>query len=341
MKAMVLEEVVPSIEAVQDPLKLKDLPIPRPGPRELLIKILACGICRTELDEIEGRRRPRLPVIPGHEVVGIVEQIGEEVKTFQIGQRVGVGWINWACGVCRYCQRGEENLCESFKGTGCDADGGYAEYMVVDERFAVRIPEGLSDLEAAPLLCAGAIGYRSLRLSGMKDGEVLGLFGFGASGHIVLQVVRCLYPNAKVFVFTRKKGDPPSRLAEELGADWVGETGQMPPEKLNRAIDTTPSGEVVKEALRALDKGGRLVINAIRKETTIPELDYAQYLWEEREVKSVANVTKRDIEEFLELAPKVPIRPEVTVFGLEEANKALLLLKKGGYRGAGVLKIKG
>lgn len=335
-----MEEVVPSIEAVQNPLKLKDLPIPKPGPKELLIKVLACGICRTELDEIEGRRRPRLPVIPGHEVVGIVEGVGKEVKGFQVGQRVGVGWINWACGRCRYCQRGEENLCDSFKGTGCDADGGYAEYMVVDERFAVKIPEGLSDLEAAPLLCAGAIGYRSLRLSGMKDGEILGLFGFGASGHIVLQVVRYLYPNAKVFVFTRKKGDPPSKLAEDLGADWVGETGQMPPQKLNRAIDTTPSGEVVKEALRALDKGGRLVINAIRKETPIPELDYAQYLWEEKEVKSVANVTKKDIEEFLELAPKVPIRPEVTVFQLEEANRALLLLKKGGYRGAGVLKIK-
>ncbi len=341
MKAMVLEEIVPSIEAVNQPLKLKDLPIPKPGPRDLLIKVLACGICRTELDEIEGRKKPHLPVIPGHEVVGVVEEVGEEVKGFKVGQRVGVGWIYWACGRCPYCLRGEENLCDDFKGTGCDADGGYAEYMVIDERFAVRLPEGLNDLEAAPLLCAGAIGYRSLRLSGMEDGEILGLFGFGASGHIVLQMVKYLYPNSKVFVFTRKKGDPPSLLAEELGADWVGETGQMPPEKLNKAIDTTPSGEVVREALRVLDKGGRLVINAIRKETKIPELDYAQCLWEEKEVKSVANVTKRDIEGFLELASKVPIRPEVTVFRLEEANRALLLLKRGGYRGAGVLKIQG
>lgn len=341
MKAMVLEKTVPSIDDHPHPLTLRELPDPEPGEGEVLLEVLACGICRTELDEIEGRRVPRLPVIPGHEVVGKVLEVGPGVKRLRPGQRVGVGWIYGACGRCEYCLSGQENLCGDFVATGCDVNGGYAQYMVVREDFAYPIPEGFSDLEAAPLLCAGAIGYRALRLTEMKDGEVLGLFGFGASAHIVYQVARFLYPASKIFVFTRRKGDGPSRLAERLGADWIGETGEDPPQRVKKAIDTTPSGEVVREALRVLEPGGRLVINAIRKETPVPELDYTRHLWLEKEIKSVANITRRDIAEFLPLAAQIPIVPEVRAFPLEEANEALRLLKKGGYHGAGVLKIKG
>ncbi|RLA86228.1 MAG: alcohol dehydrogenase [Deltaproteobacteria bacterium] len=340
MKAMVLERTVSAIEEEPEVLVLKDLPIPEPGPGEVLVEVLACGICRTELDEIEGRRKPRLPVIPGHEVVGRVVKLGPGVSRLREGDRVGVGWIYSACGKCRFCEAGEENLCEEFRGTGCDEDGGYAEYMVVREDFAFPIPSRFGDLEAAPLLCAGAIGYRALRLTGMKDGEILGLFGFGASAHIVYQVARHLFPRAKIFVFTRRKGDAPSELARQMGADWVGETGEMPPERVKRAIDTTPSGAVVREALKVLDRGGRLVINAIRKEGPIPELDYADHMWLEKEIKTVANIARRDIAEFLPLAAEIPILPEIKVFDLREANEALLSLKRGGYRGAGVLKMR-
>ncbi|MGC8849764.1 MAG: alcohol dehydrogenase, partial [Candidatus Bathyarchaeia archaeon] len=230
-------------------------------------------------------------------------------------------------------------LCDGFMGTGCDADGGYAEYMVVSEGFAYPIPERFTDAQAAPLLCAGAIGYRALKLTGMRDGEVLGLYGYGASAHIVHQIVKYRFPNSRVFVFTRRRGDAPSELAEKLGAHWVGVTGETPPERLNRIIDTTPVGVVVQEALRNLAKGGRLVMNVIRKETPIPELDYTEYLWHEREIKSVANITRRDVMEFLPLAAEVPIVPEVREFEFEEANMALLALKRGEYRGAGVLRI--
>ncbi len=335
-----MERTVSSIEEEPKVLVLKEVPIPEPGPGEVLIEVLACGICRTELDEIEGRRRPRLPVIPGHEVVGRVVKLGPGVSRLREGDRVGVGWIYSACGRCRFCEAGEENLCEEFRGTGCDENGGYAEYMVVREDFAFRIPSRFGDLEAAPLLCAGAIGYRALRLTGMKDGEILGLFGFGASAHIVYQVARHLFPRAKIFVFTRRKGDAPSELARQMGADWVGETGEMPPERVKRAIDTTPSGVVVREALKVLDRGGRLVINAIRKEGPIPELDYADHMWLEKEIKTVANIARRDIAEFLPLAAEIPILPEIKVFDLQEANEALLSLKRGGYRGAGVLKMR-
>jgi len=337
MKAMVLKRIA-SVE--EKPLSLEDVPIPKFGQKDILIKISACGICHTELDEIEGRKKPKLPVILGHEVIGRVEKIGSSVTRFNINDRVGVAWIYSACGKCRFCLNDNENLCNDFKATGCDADGGYAEYMVVSEDFAYPVPDVFSDEEAAPLMCAGAIGYRALKLSGMENGKVLGLYGFGASAHIVIQVVKYLYPDSQVFVFTKKRNDESSKLAKSMGADWVGITGDSPPEKLDCAIDTTPVGTPVKEALRNLERGGRLVINTIRKETEIPALDYTEHLWNEKEIKSVANITRGDVEEFLPIAADIPIKPEIKRFKLEEANEALIMLKHGKYRGAGVLSME-
>jgi alcohol dehydrogenase, propanol-preferring len=336
MKAMVLN----NISVVETaPLKLLDWPIPEAGYKQIRVKVTACGICHTELDEIEGRRKPNLPVIPGHEIVGIVEKIGPGATKFRIGDRVGIAWIYSSCGKCHYCKGGKENLCDQFIGTGCDANGGYAEYTVISEDFVYSIPQIFSDLQAAPLLCAGAIGYRALNLTEIQDGQTIGLFGFGASAHLVIQMVKYRYPNSKVFTFSRIRDDSASLLAKEKDADWVGITGEIPPEKLDCAIDTTPAGVPVREALKNLNKGGRLVINAIRKETPIPELNYTEHLWQEKEVKSVANITRRDVQEFLTLAAEIPIKPEITEFELKEANKALLFLKQGKYRGAGVLKI--
>jgi len=333
--------ILKQISRIEDtPLKLEDVPKPALRSNEILVKISACGICRTELDEIEGRRSPKIPIILGHEIVGRIETLGPSSKRFNLGDRVGIGWIYSACGQCRFCLSGQENLCEHFKATGCDVDGGYAQYVKVQEDFVYKIPDRLDDVEAAPLLCAGAIGYRALKLTGLKDSETIGLFGFGASAHQVYQLIRYLYPHTKVFVFTRKKGDAPSLLAREMGADWVGETGEEPPEKLNRAIDTTPVGQPVIEALEHLEKGGRLVINVIRKEELIPQMKYEQHLWYEKEVKSVANITRKDVQEFLTIAAEVPIIPKIREFRLEEANKALLMLKHGEYHGAGVLRIE-
>jgi len=340
MKAQILRRIAPVEEK---PLELVELPIPEPGDRQILVKVLACGVCHTELDEIEGRLRPKLPIILGHEIVGRVEKLGAGVTKFKPGDRVGIAWINSACGSCRFCREGNENLCPEFKATGCDVDGGYAEYTVVTEDFAYPIPDRFTDTEAAPLLCAGVIGYRALRLTGLCDGQVLGLYGFGASAHIVIQIVKHKYPNTRVFVFTRPGQKHHQELAKRLGADWVGATGDTPPEKLDCAIDTTPVWTPVVEALRVLQKGGRLVINAIRKEEHDKEvllrLDYATHIWQEKEVKSVANVTRSDAEEFLPLAAEIPIRPEVQEFKLEEANQALVLLKQGKIKGAGVLRI--
>ena len=338
MKAMLLRKVS-QIDAM--PLELQDWPYPQVGPNQVLVKVTTCGVCHTEIDEIEGRRQTKLPVIPGHEIVGRVAKLGSAATRFNAGDRVGIAWIYSSCGKCSLCQRGDENLCDQFQGTGCDADGGYAEYTAVPEDFAYPIPTGFTDLEAAPLLCAGAIGYRALKLTGVQDCQTIGLYGFGASAHLVIQIAKYKFPNSRVFVFTRKRDDAPSQLAREKGADWVGITGQASPMKLDCAIDTTPIGMPVREALRNLNKGGRLVINAIRKETPIPELDYTEHLWQEKEVKSVANITRRDVEEFLPLAAEIPIKPEITEFGLEEANQALLGLKYGKYCGAGVLKISG
>jgi len=349
MKAMLLKRqceiktdssYVPKTELpiCEEPLDLEDVPDPTPGPHQIKIEISACGVCHTELDEIEGRLKiPKYPVIPGHEVVGRVVEKGRGADRLEIGQRVGVAWIYESCRNCRFCKGGFENLCNHFKGTGLDADGGYAEYMVVDEDFAYPIPDGFSDTEAAPLLCAGVIGYRALRLTGIKGGEILGLYGFGASAHITIQVA--VHWGCKVFVFTREGQREHQELAKSLGAAWVGVTGESPPERLHAAIDFTPVGEPVKEALKVLEKGGRVVVNAIRKVNYIPELEYSQYLWYEKELKSVANVTRRDAEEFLPLAEEIGIRPEVRLFPLESANEALRILKMGKMQGAGVLKI--
>jgi alcohol dehydrogenase, propanol-preferring len=337
MKAMVLNKISP---VEQRPLELVDWPVPVPQRGQILVKISTCGVCHTELDEIEGRASPsRLPMILGHEIVGRVETLAAGTSRFKKGDRVGIAWINWACGKCSSCLTGEENLCDMAKWTGKDTHGGYAEYTVVSEDFAYPIPRRFSDAEAAPLLCAGAVGYRALRLSGLDDGRVLGLYGFGASAHIIIQVAKYKYPNGKVFVFSRPNQKEHQDLARKLGADWVGATGDTPPEKLDCAIDFTPVGEPVREALRNLQKGGRLVINAIRKTTPIPQLDYTDHLWYEKELKSVANITRRDAQEFLPLAAEIPIVPEVQEFTLEEANEALILLKEGRIRGAGVLKI--
>ncbi|MCJ7778417.1 MAG: zinc-dependent alcohol dehydrogenase family protein [Sedimentisphaerales bacterium] len=337
MQAMILKRVAP-IE--KKPLEMGDLPIPQPGIGQIRVKISACGVCHTELDEIEGRLAPKIPVIPGHQIVGTVEALGKSAKQFRLGDRVGIAWINGACGRCDFCQEGNENLCLEFRATGCDANGGYAEYTVVGEDFAYPIPDRLSDCHATPLLCAGAIGFRALRLTGLRDGQVLGLFGFGASAHIVIQVVKYKYPSCRVFVFTRTGHDS---LAEKLGADWSGATGDTPPDKLHCAIDFTPAWKPIVEALRVLERGGRLVINAIRKENNDLEsflsLDYPTHLWLEKELKTVANITRNDVRDFLPLAAEIPIVPEVQQFGLAQANEALILLKQGKINGAAVLKL--
>ena len=326
----------------RNPLVLADLPDPVPTEKEILIKVSACGVCHTELDEIEGRTPPpRLPVVLGHQLVGTVEKTGAKAMKFKLGDRVGVGWIYSACGTCKFCRQGDENLCNSFKATGRDANGGYAQYAAVLEDFAYNIPDVFSDSEAAPLFCAGAIGYRSLRLTGIQDGQNLGLTGFGASAHLVAKMARHKYPNSKVFVFARSERE--RDFAKDLGAVWAGGTEEESPEKLHCIIDTTPAWKPIVAALENLESGGRLVINAIRKEevdkTYLLKLDYPRHLWLEKEIKSVANVARRDISEFLELAAEIPIKPEVQEFRLEDANRALIELKERKIRGAKVLRI--
>jgi len=335
MKAMVLEKSCPVEER---PLKLADLPIPKPAEKEVLVKVSVCGACHTDLDEVEGRLTPsKFPIVLGHQVVGTVADAGKAVSKFNGGERVGITWLYQACGECNFCRTDQENLCSSAKWTGKDADGGYAEYMVITEDYAYRIPERFSDAQAAPLLCAGVIGYRTLRLAEITDGQRIGLFGFGACAHILIQVIRHKFPNSGVFVFTKTAEH--AELAKSLGAVWTGRSADHPPAKLNRVMDFTPVGECVRDALAVLDKGGRLVINAIRKETPIPALDYGEYLWLEREIKSVANVTRKDAEEFLPLAAEIPIVPTVEEFALSEANEVLISIKRSKLRAAGVLKI--
>lgn len=342
MKAMLLTRVS-SLEETREPLQDAELPDPFPAEDEILIRVSACGVCHTELDEIEGRALPpRLPVVPGHQVVGRVTGLGPSVGSFGIGDRVGVAWIYSSCEACKYCLEGNENLCRQFRATGRDANGGYAQYMTVREGYAYPIPEVFSDSEAAPLLCAGAIGYRSLRLSGIGDGEALGLTGFGASAHLVLMMALHQFPSIRVFVFSRSEGE--RAFALELGAEWAGAIGERSPERLKAVIDTTPAWKPVVEALADLGPGGRLVINAIRKEEAdkgvLLQLDYPRHLWLEKEIKSVANVSRRDVAEFLEIAAEIPIKPVVQEFSLGEANQALMELKERKIRGAKVLRIE-
>jgi propanol-preferring alcohol dehydrogenase len=318
------------------PLVLTEMPKPKPGRGEVLVEISVCGVCHTELDEIEGRTPPPfLPVVPGHEIVGKVVELGPGCSERAVGERVGIGWIHASTG------GDDENLSDEFRATGRDVDGGYAEFIVVPETYAFPLPAQFSDAEAAPLLCAGGVGYRSLRLANIEDGQVLGLTGFGGSGHLVLQMAKHLYPDAQLYVFARSAEE--RQFALELGADWAGDTEEEPPAAPHAIIDTTPAWRPVLAALKCLRPGGRLVINAIRKESgdvgLMGTISYQEHLWMEKEVKSVANVTRQDIREFLPLAAAIPLHVEVQQFPLERANEALRDLRDGHVRGAKVLNI--
>ena len=342
MRAMVLRSLA-DLSKKSEPLELVSWPVPEPLEGEILIRVSRCGVCHTELDEIEGRTPPtEFPIVLGHQVVGYVEKNSENAKRFQKGERVGVAWIYYACGKCKHCRNGNENLCDKFEATGRDAHGGYAEYMVVPEGFAYPIPKVFNDSEAAPLLCAGAIGYRSLRLTNLKNGHILGLTGFGASGHLVLKMAKHRFPKSPVYVFARNRDE--RKFAKSLGAAWAGDTLDTPPGKIDAIIDTTPVWKPVVEALKRLDAGGRLVINAIRKEDMdidyLQNINYPGHLWLEKEIKSVANVERRDVSEFLELAARIPLKPDYEDYPLEKANEALMEIKQSKIRGAKVLKME-
>jgi alcohol dehydrogenase, propanol-preferring len=339
MKAMVLNSIT-DIEMNSEPLEMNNIPKPIPTDHEVLIKVLACGVCHTELDEIEGRTPPpRFPVVPGHQVIGIIESTGSKVMSLKQGDRVGVAWIFSACGKCSFCISGHENLCPEFIATGRDVHGGYAEYMTVSESFVYPVPPVFTSSQAAPLLCAGAVGYRSLMLSGIENGRNIGLTGFGASAHLVLQIIKYRYPKTKIFVFARSENE--RAFSRELGAFWAGDSTEILTDKLDCIIDTTPVWKPVIEALKNLKPGGRLVINAIRKEETdknqLLNIEFSEHLWMEKEIKSVANVTRRDVMEFLNLAAEIPIIPEIEEYKLEEANVALTELRNRKIRGAKVL----
>jgi len=345
---MLLREIT-SFKQNPTPLSFEEISEPKLDEGEVLLRVTRCGVCHTELDEIEGRTPPpQLPVVLGHQVVGIVEERSNDFSRYRAtkvattGDRVGVAWIASACGRCQHCLAGNENLCAEFKATGRDVDGGYAEYMKVRAEFVHPIPDAFTDSEAAPLLCAGAIGYRSLRLSNIQDGQNLGLMGFGGSNHLVLKTAKHKFPNTKIFVFSR---NPEEReFALSLGAAWAGAIGQSPPEGLEAVIDTTPVWGPVSEALKRLNPGGRVVVNAIRKEEVDKEvllkLDYPSQLWLEKEIKSVANVTRADVREFLQLAAQANIKPEFQEYELRDANRALLEMKQGKIRGAKVLALE-
>src|SRR5579871_750409 len=313
------------------PLAAADLPPPRPGAGQLLLRVRACAVCRTDLHIVDGElAEAKLPLVPGHEIVGEVVALGSGADGFAIGDRVGVPWLGWTCGVCEFCRAGRENLCDRARFTGYHIDGGYAEFAAADARYCFAIPEGYPDLQAAPLLCAGLIGYRSLRLAG--DGERLGLYGFGAAAHIIAQVAR--HQGRRVFAFTRPGDEESQRFALDLGAAWAGPSNAPPPEELDAAILFAPAGPLVPAALRAVAKGGVVVCAGIHM-SDIPSFPY-RILWEERVVRSVANLTRRDGEEFLALAPKVPVRTRVRTYPLERANDALADLRAGRVEGAAV-----
>jgi propanol-preferring alcohol dehydrogenase len=328
MKALVLSRP-------GEPLRDEDRPVPAPGPGQVRLRVLACGVCRTDLHVVDGEL-PDLgrPVVPGHQVVGVVEALGTGAVRLALGQRVGVPWLGWTCGTCRFCASGRENLCGEARFTGYHLDGGFAESAVADERYCFPIPEGYPDAQAAPLLCAGLIGYRSLRMAG--DAARLGLYGFGAAAHIVTQVAR--HEGRRVFAFARPGDRDACAFALSLGAEWAGGSGEAPPEPLDAAILFAPAGELVPVALRAVDRGGTVVCAGIHM-SDIPSFPY-RILWEERSVRSVANLTRRDGEEFLALAPAVPVRTEVEVFPLAQANAALDRLRSGRLRGAAVLRVE-
>jgi propanol-preferring alcohol dehydrogenase len=321
----------------------RDVEIPTPRENELLVRVEVCGVCRTDLDLVEGRLiAPNYPVIPGHQVVGRVAARGRDAQSFEEGDRVGVAWIHSACGICTWCRAGMENLCPSFSATGCDVQGGYAEYLTVRADFALPIPAEITDVDAAPLLCAGAVGWRALRLTNLRDGDSLGLTGFGASAHLVLQFARHRFPASPVYVFARNAGE--REFARKLGAAWVGDTTDAPPDRPHAIIDTTPAWKPVLAALRSLAPGGRLVINAVRKERRdqpeLAGLDYATQLWMEREIKSVANVTRADVRGCLAEAARLGIRPTVEEMPLARANEAMVWLRSGdAIRGARVLRV--
>lgn len=341
MKAMQLS-TLGEIGTSSTPLEFVSVEVPSPGPRQVLLRVEVCAVCHTELDEIEGRTPPPLlPVIPGHQVIGEVVSLGAEASIHRRGDRVGVGWIGQTCGNCAWCRQGLENLCPDFRGTGRDLNGGYAEFMVIEEEFAHPIPESLSSVQAAPLLCAGAIGYRSLSLCELRNGQALGLTGFGGSGHLVLQMARHLFPDSPVYVFARSSRE--QKFALKLGASWAGGSVDMAPKTLQAIIDTTPAWMPVLGALKSLAPGGRLVINAIRKEDTdkavLQTLDYPSHLWLEKEIKSVANVTRADIRRFLKIAADSELHPQVQEFQLARANEALRELKYSHVQGAKVLLV--
>lgn len=325
MRAMVLK-------APGQPLQLTELPVPTPASAQVLIQVQTCGICRTDLHVVDGElTHPKLPLIPGHQIVGTIVGKGDQVERFQVGDRVGVPWLGHTCHHCRYCLTGRENLCDSARFTGYQIDGGYAEYTVAEESFCFPLPAGYPDLQAAPLLCAGLIGYRSLTMTG--DAERLGLYGFGAAAHIIIQVAR--YQGRSVFAFTRAGDSQGQQFARELGAVWAGSSAELPPEPLDAAIIFAPVGALVPAALKAVAKGGVVVCAGIHM-SDIPSFSY-DLLWGERSLRSVANLTRRDGEEFLALAPKIPVHTQVQDFSLEEANTALNALRSGQIQGAAAL----
>jgi len=332
MRAMVLTRFRPASE---NPLEFRNVPVPQPGPEEILVKVAACGVCHTDLHTAEGELPDvKPPRILGHEVIGTVEKRGGRAKRFKVGQRVGAAWLYSACGACRFCKTGRENLCESARFTGFHQDGGYAEYMVVPAKFAYAVPDVFSDVEAAPLMCSGIVGYRSLKLCGIKPEGKLGLYGFGASAHVAIQIAR--HWGCRVYVFTRSEEH--RRLAKKLGASWTGLAKDDPPGKLDSAIIFAPAGNLYLDALRVLDRGGTVASAGIYM-SAIPEMDYGRYLYQERTMLSVANATRADGEELLKIAAEIPIRTIVETYRLEHANEALRLLKSGKVIGAAVLKI--
>jgi propanol-preferring alcohol dehydrogenase len=332
MRAMVLAEPRP---AEENPLELRDVPLPEPGPGQVRIRVRACALCRTDLHIAEGDLPlKKTPLVPGHQIVGVVEALGRGATSLREGDRVGVAWVHSTCGECLYCRKDLENLCDGARFTGWDVDGGYAEFAVAPESFAYPLPQDFADLQAAPLLCAGIVGYRSFRLSNAQRGDRVGLYGFGASAHIILQVAR--HAGCEVYVFTRTAGH--QQLARQMGAAWVGRAEETPPEKLDAAVIFAPVGALVLEALRVLRKGGTVSLADITM-SPIPAIDYDKLLYHERIVRSVANATRQDAREFLRIAAEIPVRTEIETFRLEDANRALQALKRSAIRGAGVLEL--